>query len=185
MIFWKLTMSKNNIPNIITMIRIALSPALFFVDPLSLLFFVIYIACGLSDIFDGYIARRMKAESRFGAMIDSLADVIFIAIALFVFVPIVKFSAWMIVWILGIAAVRFVSLAVVLYKYHAFAFLHTYANKATGLILFSFPLLYGVFGLPATAYFIFGVAGFSAVEELAINLTSRKLARDIKYIFAK
>lgn len=127
----------------------------------------------------------MKAESRLGAMLDSLADVVFIAIALFIFVPMAKFPAWIIVWIFGIAAVRFTALGVVLYKYRAFAFLHTYSNKATGLILFSFPLLYGAFGSTATVYLICGIASLSAIEELAINLTSQKLARNIKSIFEK
>ncbi len=78
----------NIIPNIITLIRILLSIFIIFLKPLSLLFFTIYIICGLSDIFDGYFARKNNVTSDLGATLDSIADLIFITIMLYILLPI-------------------------------------------------------------------------------------------------
>ena len=45
------------IPNIISVGRIVLSIALLKVEPLSGVFWILYIGCGLSDMADGYIGR--------------------------------------------------------------------------------------------------------------------------------
>ncbi len=175
----------NNISNTITVSRIIFAVTLLFVKPLSLLFFSIYIFCGLSDVADGYIARKSKSETRAGATLDSIADAVFIGVLLIIFLPIFNLPTGILIWIASIASVRILSLIIGFYKYRAFAFLHTYANKITGVILFSFPLLYNAVGLMGTAYFICSIASISAVEELLINSVSKKLSRDIKCIFAK
>ncbi|HML37056.1 MAG TPA: hypothetical protein PKA19_06520 [Bacillota bacterium] len=70
-------------------------------------------------------------------------------------------------------------------KYHRLAFLHTYANKSTGIVLFFFPFLFWVFGEEITAIAICCIASISAVEEFLINLTSKTLDRDRGSIFIK
>ncbi|SEW15263.1 CDP-alcohol phosphatidyltransferase family protein [[Clostridium] fimetarium] len=176
-------MKIKKLPNIITMMRIVFSPILLFINPLTPLFLLIYVICGLSDALDGYLARRSGATSHFGATLDSIADTIFFVIILVVFIPRVKIPSEIAVWILGIALIRLVSLAIGFYKYHGFAFLHTYANKITGLVLFCFPLLYFCTGIIITSWFICICASICAIEELLINLISKKLALDIKSIF--
>jgi len=173
----------KNLPNVITALRIIFSPILLFINPLTPLFLVIYIICGLSDVLDGYLARTKKLTSHLGAKLDSIADAVFFVVLLIVFIPRVKIPFEIIIWILGIAFVRLISLAIGFYKYHTFAFLHTYANKVTGLILFCFPLLYFSVGIIMTAWFICICASISATEELLINLFSKKLSLDIKSIF--
>lgn len=156
------------------------SVILLYVAPLSALFYVVYAGCGVSDVLDGYIARRTKNTSHFGASLDSVADVIFIGAILCVFLPILQLSWWMICWIGGIAVIRFSSLFTGWVKYRALAFIHTYANKATGLMLFCFPFLYHLFGLTLTVSLLCGLASFSAIEELAINLNSKELSRNTR-----
>ena len=173
------------IPNIITASRIVCSVFLLLIEPLSLWFLIIYLLCGISDIFDGYIARRTKSNSQFGATLDSVADAIFIGVLLIIFIPMFQWPLWILYWIGTIALVRFISLAVGFVKYHTFAFLHTYANKLTGLLLFSFPFSYSILGLTITAFILCGAATLSAIEELAINITSKDLSRDIGCIFKK
>ena len=163
-------MKIKNLPNVITSMRIIFSPILLFINPLTPLFLVIYIICGLSDVLDGYLARTRSVTSHLGATLDSIADAIFFIVLLVVFIPRVKMPMEIVIWILGIAFVRSVSLAIGFYKYHAFAFLHTYANKITGLVLFCFPLLYFSAGIIITACFICICASISATEELLINL---------------
>lgn len=141
--------------------------------------------CGISDVLDGYIARRIKASSKFGQVLDSIADLIFITIVLLILIPIINLPLWIIYWIAIIAIIRLISIIIGFIKYQQLAFLHTYANKATGLILLFFPFLLLAFGKEITATIICSIASISAAEELLINLTSKTLYRDIGSIFSK
>lgn len=75
--------------------RIAMLPVIvvvFYVDeiwarPLSCLLFSI---AGITDWLDGYLARRWKTESRFGAFLDPVADKLLVATVL---ILIVEFDA--------------------------------------------------------------------------------------------
>lgn len=181
---WRVVAIKN-IPNIITLSRIVLSFALLFVKPQTLGFFLIYAACGITDFLDGYIARKGNLTTNFGATLDSIADFIFACIILFIYLPILKIPFWSFVCIVIIFIIRFSSLMVGFSKYKKLAFLHTYANKLTGFLLFSSPLLLLILGMNVTCFTLCMIAGISAIEELAINLISPKLVRDKKSIFQK
>lgn len=68
-----------NLPNGITVARIGAAPVLFALIlsggfELHLLAFVIFIAAGLSDLWDGYIARRRGEITEFGKLADPIAD---------------------------------------------------------------------------------------------------------------
>ncbi|WP_179945168.1 CDP-alcohol phosphatidyltransferase family protein [Paenibacillus durus] len=168
----------KHIPNVLTVMRIICSVILLLVKPLSALFFGIYIVCGASDVLDGYIARKTKSTSQLGASIDSIADAIFIGVTLSVFLPILHLPLWILCWIGAVAVIRIGSLIIGFVKYSALSFIHTYANKATGLMLFCFPFLYSILGLTITSSLLCGLASFSAIEELIINIKSKELSRD-------
>jgi len=53
----------KTIPNCISFSRIIFSLILVFIKPLSVAFYAIYIICGLSDIMDGFIARKTGTTS--------------------------------------------------------------------------------------------------------------------------
>ena len=55
----------------ITTIRIIGAISLLTIEPLSVFFYVVYFVCGISDILDGYIARKMNAVSKVGATLAS------------------------------------------------------------------------------------------------------------------
>ncbi len=72
---------------ILTLLRIALVPVLvvFFYLPLhwsNLACVVIFVFAAVTDWADGYLARRMRQMSRFGAFLDPVADKIMVATAL-------------------------------------------------------------------------------------------------------
>jgi CDP-diacylglycerol--glycerol-3-phosphate 3-phosphatidyltransferase len=158
---------------------------LLFVMPFSLVFNILYFICGMSDILDGFIARKMDASSKLGQILDSIADFIFICVVFYSCLPVIVFPLWIIAWIAFVAAIRMVSIVIGVVKYHQLAFLHTYANKLTGIVLFLFPLLFWAVGKEITAIAICEVASVSAMEELLINLKSKTLNRDIKSILCK
>ncbi len=170
--------------NIITGFRILCSFLLLLTQPLSAPFFLIYTLCGASDMADGYVARITGSAGKTGAMLDSVADMVFIAVALFMLIPAIPLSPPVLYGILSIALIRLTTLTVGFIKYRAFAGLHTCANKATGLLLFAFPYLYRLSGLTGAVYGILAAAGLSAVEELAITVTSPSLNRNVKCLFS-
>lgn len=74
-------------PTILTFIRIALVPVLvlFFYLPYSwsnMACVVIFVTAAITDIADGYIARKTGQTSRFGAFLDPVADKIMVTTAL-------------------------------------------------------------------------------------------------------
>lgn len=181
----RLVKSMKHVPNLITGLRILSSLVLLFLKPLSTGFFAVYTLCGVSDILDGYVARKTGTAGKAGAVLDSVADMVFIAVALVVFIPVFAFAAWMVYWTIAIALIRLASLAVGFIRYRSFASLHTYANKATGLILFCFPLIYQLCGSDKTAVILLAIASLSAIEEILINMTAPSLNREVKSIVAK
>jgi CDP-diacylglycerol--glycerol-3-phosphate 3-phosphatidyltransferase len=78
---------KFNIPNILTLLRIALIPVfvLFYYLPLQhahLITTLIFALAAVTDWFDGFLARRWKQTSAFGAFLDPVADKLMVAAAL-------------------------------------------------------------------------------------------------------
>ena len=68
---------RKYLPNLLSALRASLSLLLFALAPFSPIFFALYALCGLSDMLDGFLARRLNCESAFGARLDSLADFLF------------------------------------------------------------------------------------------------------------
>ncbi|KAB3525745.1 CDP-alcohol phosphatidyltransferase family protein [Alkaliphilus serpentinus] len=171
------------IPNYITTSRILLSIVLLIVKPLSLSFYLIYLACGFSDVIDGYIARKLGGTSKFGAKLDSIADLIMLTVLLILLYPIINPSRGNILWIISVASIRLLSILVALMKYKTFVILHTYGNKITGLTLFIVPLLIPYIDTGTLVNITLLIATISAFEELIIQITSKKLQLNRPSIF--
>jgi len=176
---------KSNIPNLLTVLRMALAISLLFLPLLSGWFLLVYLLAGVSDILDGFLARRWGATSRFGAKLDSAADFLLCGVLLFLFLPAFHWPLWSLLWVGAIALLRLITLATCYLKFHHLAFLHTYANKATGFLLLCFPFLLRFLGLETTAILLCAVASVSAAEELLILLTSPTLRLNQPTIFSK
>ena len=173
----------KNIANIITLFRIIFAIGMVFAIPFSFGFWIYYFCGGISDLFDGFIARKLKQQSTAGAKLDSIADMVF-AIAIFIVViKNLSLSTWLWQFVTLIALLRMISYGIGFYKYRTFASLHTYANKATGALIFVFPFLYILWGITITEIILTIVAFISSLEELAIIIKSKDLNRDCKTIF--
>ena len=173
----------KNIANTITITRIIGAFSMLFFKPLSPAFLYLYVFCGISDILDGYIARKTRTVSQTGMVLDSIADLVFLVIAFSCFFRIIAIPVWLWLWIGMIIIIRLTSYAVGLVRYHSFAALHTYANKLAGLMLFVFPFLYMEFDIMITGILLCSISSLSALEELLIMMKSKELNRDVKCIF--
>lgn len=171
--------------NVISILRVLISVILLFLKPFSPLFWIVYSICGVSDIIDGYIARKTNSTSKLGTILDSIGDIVFMGSVVIVLLPIIRIPIKILIWIIWICFIRIISLLIVYLKYHTFAILHTYANKITGLLLFVFPYLYKFININIIGYVICAAASIATIEELIIHVTSKELSRDIIGIFSK
>ena len=96
-----------SIPNIISLSRVVLIPLFvyFLVKGYFILAICVFIIASLTDILDGWAARRLKQITKFGEFIDPLADKIFVVSALIAIMAIDPhmeiFDFWMIFVIVG------------------------------------------------------------------------------------
>ena len=155
----------KHLPNAITTLRFLGAVSLLFLDVGSAAFWSIYIVCGLSDMADGYLARKLGCESKTGALFDSLADLVFVACCCWQLIPVLMFPQWLWIWAGVIVAIKVINQISALVMYKKFQFPHTVANKVTGFLLFlGVPLV--VFLESAVPMVVIAVvATFAAVQE--------------------
>jgi CDP-diacylglycerol--glycerol-3-phosphate 3-phosphatidyltransferase len=91
-----------NIPNILTVLRLLAAPGvaimfLYFHRPWADWFaLALFVSAAATDWFDGYLARLWKQESKFGAMLDPIADKAMVVIALMVLTGYNGMNPWLI-----------------------------------------------------------------------------------------
>ncbi len=75
----------TNIVNLITFLRILLAPFIlaFLMLDNFLICLLLFIFAGITDYFDGYLARKYNAESQLGEILDPIADKILVIFILF------------------------------------------------------------------------------------------------------
>ncbi len=89
-----------NIPNILTLLRLLAAPGvaimfLYFTRPWADWFaLILFVVAALTDYVDGYLARAWKQESKFGAMLDPIADKAMVIIALLVITGFSGMNPW-------------------------------------------------------------------------------------------
>lgn len=90
---------RPNLPNSITLFRIALVPLLMIfmlvdIPAGDIVALVIFVVAAASDSLDGYIARRRRQTTVVGTFLDPLADKLLITAALVSLVSLDELSAW-------------------------------------------------------------------------------------------
>ena len=151
--------------NIITIIRILCSIAFLFCPAFSVAFYSLYITAGLSDMIDGWIARKTNTVSEFGAKLDTIADFIFVVVCLVKLLPILGIPNWLYVWIGIIALIKVINIVSGYVVQKQFVAVHSMMNKVTGILLFILPLTISFIDLKYSAAVVCIIATFAAVQE--------------------
>ena len=157
---------KRHIPNIITLSRIPMAVALPFVQSSPAVFWTLYLLCGFSDVLDGAVARSTGTVSRLGERLDTIADIIFVAMWMLLFIPAIDVGRWLWIWTGVIALIKVVNVISGLAMKKGFVAKHTPANKATGILLFLLPMviLWEVIKVPYIVLVCL-LATFAAIQE--------------------
>ena len=90
-----------NLPNTISLIRIGVIPILFclLLSPgplMSLVIAILFIAAALTDLLDGYVARRYHIVTTMGKFLDPIADKLIVNTAMIMLIPIDRIPTWIV-----------------------------------------------------------------------------------------
>lgn len=177
---------RGNIPNMITSFRLVATCFLFFLEPCGAAFFVVYSLAGLSDVLDGFVARKLGVTSEIGAKLDSIADLAFYAMMLVRLFPVLlaRLSHWIWYAVGLLLTVRLCAYLIAAFRFHRFASLHTWMNKLTGLMLFATPYLTKLPVFSAFCWTVCAIGMLASVEELIIHLRQKDYSATVKSVFA-
>ena len=156
---------RKHLANIVTGFRILGSILLLFFPAFSLGFYITYILCGFSDMIDGTIARKTNSQSPFGSQLDTIADLVFVAVSLCKLLPAIHLPGWLWIWGGVIAVIKISSIIWGYVSKKQFVSLHTIMNKVTGLLLFLLPLTLSFVELKYSSIAVCSIATCSAIQE--------------------
>lgn len=174
---WELPKQKPSITglaNIITSIRVLCSIAILFCPVFSVAFYALYIAAGISDMMDGWVARQTHTTSAFGAKLDTIADIIFVIVCMIKLIPVIEIPVWLYAWIGIIALIKIINIVSGYVVQKQFVAIHSLMNKVTGILLFLLPLTFSFIDLRYSAMVVCVIATFAAVQEGHFIRTKRQ-----------
>ncbi|MGN1025364.1 MAG: CDP-alcohol phosphatidyltransferase family protein [Faecousia sp.] len=178
---------KWNTADTITALRIAFSLFLLFLPLPSVGFFAVYTVTGLTDVLDGWLARKIGTASDFGARLDSAADLLFYGTVLLRLFPVLWQTMPAGIWycVTVILLVRLTAYAAAAIQCHRFAALHTRLNKLTGAAVFLLPwVLAGSTGV-IYSWAVCALAFAASLEELAIHHCGKDFTPDRESVLGK
>jgi len=133
-IFLRFMDKKFNVSNILSLFRLISAPIVMFAILNDKMHFalILFIIAALTDLFDGYIAKKLKEETKLGEILDKVADKILIALP---FIGIlIKYN--MLIWLLVFAFI------ILIYIIFGFEFLKKHHKPVLfGRMLFSLQVI--------------------------------------------
>lgn len=157
------------LPNILSASRgVAALTMLLLFPAFSPGFWILYCWCGVSDMIDGPLARKLNAADELGSRIDSVADLIFLICSAILVLPAVNLPVWVWAWIAVIGIVKLAGIAIVSSRQRKLGIQHSITNKLTGILLFLLPFALVLFGALIPAIVISAMATASLFEDFQI-----------------
>lgn len=156
---------KKHAANIVTSLRIPLSIAILFFTAFSAEFYVLYLLACITDMCDGYIARKTNSVSELGSKLDTVADLVLVAVCMVKILPVIELPIWLIVWVGVIAIIKIFNMTYGYLRNKEFVAVHSILNKITGGLLFLIPLAINLVDIKYIAIPICLVATIAAINE--------------------
>jgi len=128
-------------------------------------FYALYLTAGVSDMVDGWVARRTHTASELGAKLDTMADIVFVIVCLVKLLPDLDIPVWLYIWTGAIALIKIINIISGFVVQKRFVAVHSTMNKATGLLLFILPLTITFIDLKYTGAIVCFFATFAAIKE--------------------
>ena len=134
-----------------------------------MLFYIVYTLAGISDVLDGWLARKMKIASEYGAKLDSIADLLFYVALMIKVFPELWIKLPLEIWI-AVVAIFFLRMGScwAAWTCGCFISLHTYMNRLTGVAVFLIPYIITLPVLIPFCVLVCVIACIATVEELVI-----------------
>lgn len=165
-------MIKKNLANFITCIRIIGTVVMLFLVVSTKEFLIVYIIAGVSDVVDGFVARKLHTVSKFGSKLDSVSDIIYYIVMMIKIWPylILPPFMWVVIWI--IVGIRITTYLAIFFIKGKLMSTHSYFNKVSSIMFFVLP-----FAL-LTNYFFYYVCAI-------VTVCAISAAYDIYLVFKK
>lgn len=161
----------NNIPNIISASRAVAALVILSVPAFSPVFWILYCWCGISDMIDGMLARKMNVTTELGSRIDSVADLVFAICSAIIILPSVELPLWVWLWIAAIGIVKLAGIIIGSCRQRSLAIPHSISNRLTGILLFCLPFALIRFEDLIPSATVCSMATFSLLEDILFTRT--------------
>ena len=166
----------KHIPNILSALRIALSPVLVAMADQPVWLAAFMLLAGITDAIDGLIARRFDCHTALGARLDSVADWMFFISVGWIFCT--RYESVLracLFELLLVIAVRLIALVVGWVRFGRVVSVHTIGNKLSAMLAFVVLVRIVLYGPVPVGIMrsVLIVAIAAALEELIILLRSR------------
>lgn len=175
---------QSRLPNIISVFRLLAAPVLLMmaIKQMHDAFAWLLAPALISDAVDGWLARRLHCESPLGAQLDSLADILLMAVILlsiWFLHPAVYQEHWPVIAI--VVVVWSIAHLLALFRYGRFASFHTRFLQA-GIFMFAvFALVLFTFGFIPWMLYLTGIVSLiGAIEHFALLALLPEWTPDIR-----
>jgi phosphatidylserine synthase len=177
---------NKNLPNAISISRIVFSISLLAILNVKWLFCIVYLLIGISDFLDGYLARKYKLESEFGAKLDSISDLVFFSIlTILILTQFISIFFSLGFYIIVVVVIRIFSIILGLTRFKKFVFVHTIANKVCGVLVYIVPLWILFIETRIYPVLVLICCFVAALEESIILVMNDQIDVNTKSIFHK
>ena len=129
--------------NLLTTARIICGILLLCFPAFSKQYYWFAVLGGFTDAIDGSVARRVGKATRFGAVYDTAADMVFTLAMMIKAVGTVVIPLWLAIWIVMIFILKALNAAAGFIKYRRFVSVHSLLNRLCGAAVFVLLLLIG------------------------------------------
>lgn len=164
----------KSIPNQLTLLRLVIIPVMYFLalNGYKQIFIILFILAGVTDVLDGFLARRLEKKSSFGNNFDSVADRIFyISLTPWFFLFEKEFLSTKLLDLVIFAVLIIIFQLINFYLNKKFIFRHTYLAKFSAVMTYLLLLLALFIKLNnAILYTILSLAVISSIEEIMLNV---------------